>query len=97
MEQITYPLFMRRLDELHTLEERKATRLGKPTERPVFPKGAEPKGRAYSDLRWSHFKGFEPRDRYTAVGARDRGAARRAGRHSDGETRNAADRGPAGR
>ena len=67
LEQITYLLFMRRLDELHTLEERKATRLGQPIERPVFPKGADPKGRAYSDLRWSHFKGFEPRDMYAVV------------------------------
>ena len=67
MEQITYLLFMRRLDELHTLEERKATRLGQPIEHPVFPKGADPKGRAYSDLRWSRFKGFEPRDMYAVV------------------------------
>ena len=67
MEQITYLLFMRRLDELHTLEERKAMRLGKPIEHAVFPKGADPKGRAYSDLRWSHFKGFEPRDMYAVV------------------------------
>ena len=30
MEQITYLLFLRRLDELHTLEENKAQRLNKP-------------------------------------------------------------------
>ncbi len=32
MEQITYLLFLRRLDDLHTLEENKATRLKKPIE-----------------------------------------------------------------
>ncbi|WP_342411033.1 type I restriction-modification system subunit M N-terminal domain-containing protein [Rhodomicrobium vannielii] len=30
IEQITYLLFIKRLDELHTLEENKAQRLGKP-------------------------------------------------------------------
>ena len=39
IEQITYLLFLRRLDELQTLEENKANRLGKPIERPVFPAG----------------------------------------------------------
>lgn len=37
IEQITYLLFMRGLDDLHTLAERKATRLGKPIERRLFP------------------------------------------------------------
>ncbi len=31
IEQITYLLFMRGLDEAHTREENRATRLGKPT------------------------------------------------------------------
>ncbi|HEY4958314.1 MAG TPA: class I SAM-dependent DNA methyltransferase, partial [Caldimonas sp.] len=67
IEQITYLLFMRRLDELHTLEENKATRLGKPLARPVFPAGNDPKGRPYADLRWSNFKHFEPRDMFNVV------------------------------
>ena len=67
IEQITYLLFMRRLDELHTLEENKATRLGSPLERPVFPAGSDARGRPYADLRWSHFKGFEPRDMFSVV------------------------------
>ena len=33
IEQITYLLFIRRLDDLHTLEENKANRLKKPMER----------------------------------------------------------------
>ena len=43
IEQITYLLFLRRLDDLHTLEENKSARLKKPMERRVFPKGNEPK------------------------------------------------------
>ena len=38
IEQITYLLFIKRLDELHTLEELKATRLKKPIERRCFPR-----------------------------------------------------------
>lgn len=37
LEQITYLLFLRRLDELHTLEENKAARLKKPMERRIYP------------------------------------------------------------
>ena len=36
IEQLTYLLFIRRLDELHTLQELKATRTGKPIEEPVI-------------------------------------------------------------
>lgn len=39
IEQITYLLFLRRLDDLHTLEENKANRLKRPMERRVFPEG----------------------------------------------------------
>jgi type I restriction enzyme M protein len=42
IEQITYLLFVRRLDELHTLEEREALRLKRPIERSTFPVGARP-------------------------------------------------------
>ena len=52
IEQITYLLFIRRLDDLHTLEENKATRLKQPIERRVFPAGQDERGRAYEDLRW---------------------------------------------
>jgi hypothetical protein len=60
IEQITYLLFLRRLDDLHTLEENKSARLKKPMERRVFPEGKDPKGRPYDDLRWSRFKHFAP-------------------------------------
>ena len=68
MEQITYLLFLRRLDDLHTLEENKSVRLGKPMERRQFPVGADAKGRDYNDLRWSRFKNFSPAEMYTVVG-----------------------------
>ncbi len=55
IEQITYLLFLRRLDDLHTLEENKSNRLKKPMERRVFPQGNDPKGRPYEDLRGSRF------------------------------------------
>lgn len=39
MEQITYLLFLKRLDDLHTLEENKANRTGKTNENRIFPAG----------------------------------------------------------
>jgi type I restriction enzyme M protein len=68
MEQITYLLFLRRLDDLHTLEENKSLRLGKPMERRNFPEGLDAKGRNYNDLRWSRFKNFAAPEMYTVVG-----------------------------
>src|SRR5229473_1776816 len=67
IEQITYLLFLRRLDELQTLEELKAERFKKPIERQIFPVGKDSKKRPYKDLRWSNFKNFEPREMYTVV------------------------------
>lgn len=68
MEQITYLLFLRRLDDLHTLEENKSQRLGRPMERRIFPEGKDAKGRDFNDLRWSRFKNFSPAEMYTVVG-----------------------------
>ena len=67
MEQITYLLFIKRLDELHTLEENKSRTLKRPMERRIFPEGKDTKGRDFEDLRWSNFKNFEPRDMMTVV------------------------------
>jgi type I restriction enzyme M protein len=67
IEQITYLLFLRRLDDLHTLEESKAARLKKPMERSVFPAGKDPKKRKYDDLRWSRFKHFEAQEMFEVV------------------------------
>jgi type I restriction enzyme M protein len=37
IERVTYLLFLRRLDDLHTLQENKARRLGQPMPERVFP------------------------------------------------------------
>jgi len=68
MEQITYLLFLRRLDELHTLEENKANRLGQPMERRIFPPGKDGRKRPHEDLRWSRFRGRSPAEMFTIVG-----------------------------
>src|SRR5438874_6794116 len=68
IEQITYLLFLRRLDDLHTLEENKSSRLKQPMARRVFPAGKDPKRRPYEDLRWSRFKNLAPAEMYTVVG-----------------------------
>jgi type I restriction enzyme M protein len=65
IEQITYLLFIKRLDELHTAQEKKANRLGRPIENPVFP--ANTPEHKYSEMRWSVFKNFEPKEMYRAV------------------------------
>ncbi|MEU8314181.1 class I SAM-dependent DNA methyltransferase [Micromonospora sp. NPDC048887] len=70
IEQITYLLFIKRLDDLHTLEENKANRLGKPMDRRIFPEGCDEQGRKYDDLRWSHFKGTAPVEMFEIVGER---------------------------
>jgi type I restriction enzyme M protein len=67
IEQITYLLFLRRLDELQLLEEQKARTLNIPIERQIFPKGKDAKGRAFADFRWSRFKDFEARALYDLV------------------------------
>lgn len=67
VEQLTYLLFLRRLDEMQTLEENKAARLKKTVERNIFPKGNDAKGRSYQDMRWSRLKNLEAQDMYTVV------------------------------
>ena len=71
IEQITYLLFIKRLDELQTLEELKATRLKAPIERRFFPEGEDDHPRSprpYTDYRWSRFKNFAPAEMYDVVG-----------------------------
>jgi type I restriction enzyme M protein len=64
IEQITYLLFMRGLDDAHIREENRANRLGKPLERRIFPKGKDGLGTgggvAYEDMRWSRLKNNDP-------------------------------------
>jgi type I restriction enzyme M protein len=67
IEQITYLLFLRRLDDLHTVEELKGTRLKKPIERRVFPEGADARGKPYDEMRWSRFKNAEARAMFETI------------------------------
>lgn len=48
IEQITYLLFLRRLDELQTLEDQKARTLKMPIDRRIFPESSDAKGRPYA-------------------------------------------------
>ncbi|NJC23982.1 type I restriction enzyme M protein [Arthrobacter pigmenti] len=64
IEQITYLLFLKRLDEEQTGLERRANRTGKPIQNPIFPDGTDPRGRDYSDLRWGRFKGFSREEKF---------------------------------
>lgn len=71
IEQMTYLLFIKRLDELHTTKEKKANRLKRPIENPVFPEGTNPeskKERSYQILRWSQFRELgDPNEMYEIV------------------------------
>jgi type I restriction enzyme M protein len=67
IEQITYLIFNKRLDEMQELEERKANTLGMPLERRIFPAGTDKGGEPYENLRWSKFKNFEPREMFRIV------------------------------
>ena len=67
IEQITYLLFIRRLDDLQMNAESQAATLGKPVERVIFPAGNDAKGRPYNDYRWSEFKHREAREMYDIV------------------------------
>lgn len=53
IEQFTYLLFIRRLDETQLLEENKANLVGIPLQREIFTK-------AQKELRWSAFKNKDP-------------------------------------
>ncbi len=67
IEQITYLLFLRRLDDLQINAENRARHLGTQIEHQVYPEGADARGRPYEDLRWSRFKNFAPAEMYEVV------------------------------
>lgn len=73
IEQITYLLFIRRLDDLQLNEESKAARLGTPVERRIFRAGNDGhpvSPRPYDDYRWSRFRHFEAKEMYDLVADR---------------------------
>lgn len=53
IEQFTYLLFLRRMDERQQLEERKANMIGEPIENPIYSD-------EHKELRWSHFSNVDP-------------------------------------
>jgi len=71
IEQITFLLFIKRLDELEELRENELRTLGESDKRQIFPDGLdapeEQGGRAYADYRWSRFKHFSAQDMYDVV------------------------------
>lgn len=67
IEQITYLLFLKRRDDLHTPEELKSQWLNAPMERRIYPEGDDKRGRPYEDLRWSRFKHFQSREMMEVV------------------------------
>ena len=60
IEQLTYLLFIKRLDELHTLRESKAARTGKPIEGPIFAADQDA-------IRWSRFRETAPEKMFATV------------------------------
>ena len=73
MEQLTYLLFIKALDERQALAENKANRTGQPIDDVIFPEGErfKPEGlvadRPYADMRWSRFKNMAAADMYEVV------------------------------
>jgi type I restriction enzyme M protein len=57
IEQMTYLLFIKRLDELQIQREQKATFLKKPVESPIYQE-------AQNDIRWSFFRNNDPEVMY---------------------------------
>ena len=60
IEQITYLLFIKRLDEIHTLAEKRANRTGEAMQNGVF-------NSEQNSLRWSHFKNFSASQMFDVV------------------------------
>lgn len=60
VEQITYLLFIRRLDDLELAKEKKAAFIGAPVKNPRFTDKQQ-------DLRWHKFKDIDPETMYKVV------------------------------
>ena len=58
IEQITYLLFAKRIDDIHTRREAQANTLEQEIENPIFLEGQD-------HLRWSKFKDFDPEKKFT--------------------------------
>jgi type I restriction enzyme M protein len=70
MEQITYLLFIRRLDDIQKAAENQANRFDKPVADSIFPPGDDELGRPFADLRWSRFKSMAPAEMFEILSER---------------------------
>ena len=68
IEQITCLLFIRPLDEPHTLEERKSARTDRAMERRVFPEGQDARDRPYESFRWARLRNMAPAEMFVVLG-----------------------------
>ncbi|MFC0862563.1 N-6 DNA methylase [Sphaerimonospora cavernae] len=60
IEQITYLMFIRRLEDIQTAKERKASRTRKPIEHPIYTEET-------NELRWSEFTELHPESMHQVV------------------------------
>jgi type I restriction enzyme M protein len=60
IEQITYLMFIRRLEDIQTAKDRRANRTGRPVENPVYTEDTQV-------LRWSRFSNEAPENMLTIV------------------------------
>lgn len=60
VEQISYLLFIKRLDDIHTAREKKANRLGGAIENPIFTP-------EQTHFRWSVFKDFDAEKMHSTI------------------------------
>ncbi len=67
IEQITYLLYIRGLDDVQIREEHKAQRLKRPIERVIFPEGKDERGLPYAKMRWSAFHHDPPAEMFKIV------------------------------
>ncbi|RVW02284.1 type I restriction-modification enzyme R subunit C-terminal domain-containing protein [Rhodococcus spongiicola] len=70
MEQITYLLFIRRLDDEQTKALNQQNLLGVTVENKPFPDGNDEEGRPYDELRWSRIKNMSAEEAFDVVGQR---------------------------
>jgi type I restriction enzyme M protein len=67
MEQLTYLLFIKGLDESHTRAILIANRTGQPLQGGIFPSGENDAGVPFDSLRWTNFKHLAPKEMYDLV------------------------------
>lgn len=70
IEQITYLLFLKRLDTEFTRAEKKASATNGEIEVTGYPRGVDEQGRDLQDVRWSRFKELDPETMFDTVATR---------------------------